>query len=359
MSQAKDYICDLTPYQPGLPIERIMRESSVKLESIIRLDSNENPLGPSPKARAAFGEASKTVNRYPEQFSLVSSLARHYGVDSAMVVVGNGSNDILDIIARTYLGAGDEAISTQYSFAIYAIATQSTGARNVVVPAKSFGHDLPAMLRAITPRTKLIWIDNPGNPTGTFVPYAELREFLREVPAHVMVVLDEAYYEYLDDTDQADSISWLKEHPNLIPVRTFSKIYGLAGLRVGFCIAAPEVAELLNRVRQPYNVNNLALVAAKAALTDREFVERSRNLVQEGKRLLIAELRELHLETLPAFGNFISFRAVNGQALRAALLSKGVIIRPLDGYGMTDWLRLTVGLPEENKRFIEVLKACL
>lgn len=359
MNIANQYICDLNPYQPGVPMDEVARVYNLNLSSIVKLASNENPLGPSPKALAAIRDASSAVHRYPEQHRLVNALAEHYGIKPSMVAIGSGSNDILDLIARTYLNDGDEAISAQYSFAVYQIATQSAGATNVVVPAKDYGHDLEAMAAAVTPATKVVWLVNPNNPTGTFLPHAAVKRFIEQLPASVIVVLDEAYCEYLESADQANSISWLAEHPNLVLVRTFSKIYGLAGLRAGYGIAAPEIIELLNRVRLPFNVSTLALAGATAALADQEFVARSREVNAQERSLLLQKLAELHLECLPAYGNFVTFRVADAAATNKALLQRGVITRPLAGYGMTDWIRVTVGLPDENMLFIQSLRASL
>ncbi len=359
MTTANQYIQNLTPYNPGKPIEAVAAEYGLDPAMVIKLASNENPLGPSPKATEAIRAASQSVHRYPEQHVLVEALAAHLGVDPAMVVIGNGSNDVLDMIARTYLNDGDEAISAQYSFAVQQIATQSAGATNVVVPAKNYGHDLDAMAAAVTSATKVVWLINPNNPTGTFVPYAEVKRFIEQLPAHIIVVLDEAYCEYVEPADQTDTIAWLAEHPNLVITRTFSKIYGLAGLRAGYGVAAPEIIGLLHRARHPFNVNNLAIAGATAALTDTEFVEKCRRNNAQERAALLQQLKELRLECLPAYGNFITFRVDNATAVFENLLRQGVILRPLAGYGMTDWLRVTVGLPEESERFISALTSLL
>ncbi len=357
--RAPTYICDLQPYQPGLPIELVAREYGLDPKKVVKLASNENPLGISQKARTALEQALPGVNRYPEQYELAQALAKHYHISSDMIVLGNGSNDVLDLIARVFLGVGDEAISSQYGFAVYAITTQSVGAQNVIVPAKGYSHDLAAMLKSITPKTKVIWLANPNNPTGSFVPYGEVKDFLAKVPEDVIVVLDEAYYEYLAPEEQIDTIAWLAEHPNLILVRTFSKIYGLAGLRVGYGIMSAEVTGLLNRVRQPFNVNTLAMTAATAALSDQDFVTKSTKLNSTGREQLLSGLKKLGLECLPAHGNFMTFRVGNAGPVYVSLLKQGVIIRPLAGYGMQDWLRATIGLAEENDRFLQALAEVL
>lgn len=355
----QSYVCDLAPYQPGLPVELVAREYGLPAEAIIKLASNENPLGTSPSAVAAIEEAAMQAHRYPEQYQLIQALAAHHKLSDAQFVLGNGSNDILDLIARVYLGQGDEAISSQYGFAIYQSATQSTGAKNVVAPARKYGHDLQAMRAAVTSRTKVIWIANPNNPTGTFIPYEDIQSFVESVPPSVAIVLDEAYYEYLKLGDQEDTTQWLCDYPNVILVRTFSKIYGLAGLRIGYAMASPQVAELLNRLRQPFNGNNLALAAATAALQDQAFVQKSYTANIRGRDWLLAGLENMGLECLPAYGNFITFKVADASQVNQMLLRQGVIVRPLASYGMSDYLRVTVGLLKENERFLHALSGIL
>jgi histidinol-phosphate aminotransferase len=352
----QSYICDLTPYQPGKPIELVARQYGLDPAKIVKLASNENPLGMSPKAKTAVRRALNDAHRYPDQYQLLQKLSAKLGVGPECLVLGNGSNDVLDLTARTFLNHGDEAISAQYAFAVYHIATQSVGARNVVVSAQNFGHDLPAMLCAVTPKTRVIWIANPNNPTGTFVPGTELKTFLEAVPPHIAVVLDEAYGEYLSPEDQYDSVQWLAAHPNLIITRTFSKIYGLAGLRIGYAITSKRIAELMNRVRQPFNGSVLALAAATAALTDVDFVKHSAAVNRTGRKYLIKELQRLGLQCLPAYGNFVTFTPQNTTRVNQQLLEQGIIVRPLAGYDMPNWLRVTVGLASENRRFMRAIK---
>lgn len=354
--QANQHIKDLSPYIPGAPIEQIAREFNIEPKNIIKLASNENPLGMSPKARSAMQAAAAGLNRYPEQHNLVQAVSKKLGVDAAQIVLGNGSNDVLDLIARTYLTTGKSAVSSEYAFAIYAIATRATGASNTVVAAKDFGHDLPAMLKAISAQTKIVWIANPNNPTGTFISPQEVYGFIKQVPQHVIIVLDEAYTEYLAPNERAESIKWVADHPNLICVRTFSKIYGLAGLRIGYGVAAPEVANLLNRVRQPFNANNLAIAAAEAALEDAEFVTQSYAANQAGMQQLKYGLDALNVKYLPAHGNFITIKISNANSVNNALLQRGIIVRPLAGYGMANYLRVTVGTAAENTKFLSALK---
>ncbi|MDR0234221.1 MAG: histidinol-phosphate transaminase [Zoogloeaceae bacterium] len=357
--QSLPYIRAISPYQPGKPMTQLARELGMPVERIVKLASNENPLGASPKAKAAMEEALADVERYPDPHDLIAALAEKHGVRAGQIVLGNGSNDVLDLIARVYLDSGRSAVYSQYAFAVYPIATLSVGGEGIAVPARDYGHDPEAMLAAIRPDTSVLWIANPNNPTGTFLSAESLHAFLAKVPARVMVALDEAYGEYLASEEAYDSVAWLAEFPNLIICRTFSKIYGLAGLRIGYGIAGGPVAELMNRVRQPFNCNNLALVAAEAALSDREFVERSHALNQQGMRDLIAGFSRLGLEYIPSRGNFVTFRVNNGAAVNQKLLQAGVIVRPLAGYGMPDWLRVTIGTAEENEKFRKALSGCL
>lgn len=353
--QANKYIANLAPYQPGLPIELVARQYNLQPHNIIKLASNENPLGMSPKAKLAVQRAAQNVHRYPEQHDLLQAISATTGVAPDGIVLGNGSNDVLDLIARTYIAPGDSATSSQYAFAIYQIATQSAGGHNSIAPAKDFGHDLTAMRRAITPTTKIIWIANPNNPTGTYITPNKLAHFIASVPPHITVVLDEAYYEYLAPSDRANTTDWLAHYKNLIIVRTFSKIYGLAGLRIGYGLASPQIANLLNRVRQPFNANNLALCAATAALNDTVFVKKSYSLNLAERTKLTAGLHKLGLRTLPAFGNFVTARVANANHVNQQLLQRGIIVRPLAGYDMPDYLRITVGLATENAALLQAL----
>jgi histidinol-phosphate aminotransferase len=299
--------------------------------------------------------AAAHIHRYPEQFALLQALAVHLGAEPDSLIIGNGSNNVLDLIARTYLGKGDEAVVSEYAFAMYRLAVQSAGATTVVAAAKDYGHDLEAMRSAITPSTKIIWLANPNNPTGTFIPYARIKQFLRRVPQEVIVVLDEAYREYVPAGKRANPVEWVQAHPNLIVVRTFSKIYGLAGLRIGYGIAAADVAELLNRVRLPFNAGNPAIAAATAALEDQAFVAKSYAANTLGRSELIKELQALGYVCLPAYGNFVTCKTGAIAQVGERLLGKGIIVRPLGGYRMPDWIRVTVGLPAENNRFLAAL----
>jgi histidinol-phosphate aminotransferase len=357
--QAPPYIRAISPYIPGKPITELARQMGIPVEKIVKLASNENPLGMSPKARKAVEAALAGVERYPDQFDLIAALAERHGVAQEQVVLGNGSNDVLDMAARVFLAPGRSAVFSKHAFAVYPLATMAAGAECIIAPAKHYGHDPAAMLVAIRPDTRIVWIANPNNPTGNFLPQAELRAFIGKIPADVAVVLDEAYTEYLAPADRADTAAWIKDIPNLIVTRTFSKIYGLAGLRVGYAVARPEVADLLNRVRQPFNVNNLALAGALAALDDHGFVADSFELNRRGMEQIVAGLKRLGLEHIPSHGNFVTFEVKDGAAVNGKLLQQGVIVRPIGGYGLPNHLRVTIGLETENARFLDALEKSL
>ena len=360
-SLAPDYIRAIMAYQPGKPISELAREMGIAEESIVKLASNENPLGMSVRARDAAIAAIGEISRYPDggAFALKKALCARFGVKPEQLVIGNGSNDILELASQAFLAPGLSALYSRHAFAVYPLATNARGARGIEVAAKNFGHDLDAMAAAIEPQTRVVFIANPNNPTGTFVPGAELEAFLAKVPRHVLVVLDEAYTEYLAPEQRYDSIAWLARFPNLLVSRTFSKAYGLAGLRVGYAIAHPEVADLMNRVRQPFNVSSVALAAAEAALDDDEFLARSAEVNRRGMAQLVAAFRELGLEWIPSAGNFVTFKVGDAIGVNQALLRQGVIVRPIAAYGMPHWLRVSIGLPEENARFIEALRQAL
>jgi len=359
IDQSLAYVRALSPYQPGKPITELAREMGIPVEKILKLASNENPLGMSPKARKAVEAAISGSERYPDQFELIRALAERCGVAQNQVVLGNGSNDVLDLIARVLLAPGRSAVFAQHAFAVYPLATMSTGAELIATPAKNYGHDLDAMRAAIRPDTRIVWIANPNNPTGNFLPYPEVRAFLEAVPQDVVVVLDEAYNEYLPPAERVDTAGWIKDFPNLVVTRTFSKIFGLAGLRVGYALASAEIADLMNRVRQPFNVNNLAIAAAVAALDDHLFVAQSYELNRRGMEQLVAGLKRLGLEHIPSHGNFVTFRAGDGAAVNQKLLKQGVIVRPIGGYGLPEWLRVTIGTEPENARFLEALEKAM
>lgn len=358
---APAHIRAIAPYQPGKPVSELAREMGLEESGIIKLASNENPLGVSPLAQRAIQSVLGELSRYPDGngFELKRALGQRYGVALEQIVLGNGSNDVLDLAARAFLTPADEAIYSQHAFAVYPLAVQAMGARGIEVPARDYGHDLKAMARAITTRTRLAFIANPNNPTGTFVPAYELEAFIASVPAHVLIVLDEAYNEYLPEEVRTDTVAWLKRFDNLVISRTFSKVYGLAGLRAGYALASSEVADLMNRVREPFNVNSVALAAAAAALGDDEFVKRSYELNRAGMTQVTAGLDALGLRYIPSFGNFVSFEVRNAPAIFQALLKAGVIVRPIGGYGMPNHLRVSIGLESENARFLASLRQAL
>ncbi|MBK7677395.1 MAG: histidinol-phosphate transaminase [Candidatus Accumulibacter sp.] len=357
--QSLPYIRAVSPYQPGKPITQLAREMGLAVDQIVKLASNENPLGMSPRALTAGVEAMADLARYPDDFALKQALAERTGLGVERIVLGNGSNDVLDLIARVFLAPGRSAIFAQYAFAVYPLATLTAGAEGIAVAARDFGHDLQAMRAALRPDTRLIWIANPNNPTGTFLPYPQLRRFVQSVPADVVVVLDEAYNEYLPPAERCETTAWLSETPNLVITRTFSKIYGLAGLRIGYALTSADIADLMNRVRQPFNCNNLALAAAAAALDDHQFVAASYALNRSGMEQIVGGLKRLGCTHIPSHGNFVTFRVADAFLANQRLLKQGVIVRPLVAYGMPDWLRVTIGTETENLRFLAALEASL
>jgi histidinol-phosphate aminotransferase len=356
-----EYIRRLSPYVPGKPIEELAREHGLAEGDIVKLASNENPRGPSPKVREAIACAVAGVTRYPDGngFALKTALAERYRVSIDQIVLGNGSNDVLELATQAFLRPGDHAVYSQHAFAVYPLATQARGATGIVVPARELGHDLSAMLAAITPRTRIVFVANPNNPSGTWLPPAALREFIAGVPADVLIVLDEAYNEYLEREEQADTAAWIAEHPNLLVSRTFSKAYGLAGLRVGFGLADASVADMLNRVRQPFNVNSIAQAAAIAALADTAYVEESARLNRSGLEQLMNSLDALGVAFVPSHGNFLLVHVGEASTVYEKLLRQGVIVRPVANYGLPGHLRVTVGLAAENQRFLDALRAAL
>ena len=361
---APPYIRSIAPYQPGKPISELARELGLEASGIIKLASNENPLGVSPKAKLAMRAVLDGVALYPDGngFELKQALSRHLCVEMDQLVLGNGSNDVLELAARAFLAPANAAVYAQHAFAVYPLVVQAMGCKGIEVPAKNYGHDLDAMLRAVRstgPDTRIVFVANPNNPTGTLAPAGDMERFIAGLPAHVLVVLDEAYNEYLRPEHRANSLSWLKKYPNLLITSTFSKVYGLAGLRVGYAVGSAGVADMLNRVRQPFNVNSISLAAAAAALDDHEFVRRSYELNLAGMEQLTAGLKNLGLEYIPSHGNFVTFKMRDAKGVNAALLKSGVIVRPIAGYGLRDWLRVSIGLASENARFLSCLKQAI
>ncbi|WP_439639088.1 histidinol-phosphate transaminase [Nevskia sp.] len=359
----------LEPYSPGMPIDELQRR--LGLTDVIKLASNENPLGPSPKVKTALAEhaANGNVSLYPDGggFRLKAKIAEFHGIDASRITLGNGSNDLLEFIARVFLGPGRKALFSEYCFAVYPLATLAQNAEAIVAkalpadhPVMPFGHDLDALAAALTPEVSVVMIANPNNPTGTWVEPAALEAFIAKVPAQTIVVLDEAYIEYFDPALKPDSRAWLDRYPNLVVTRTFSKTYGLAGLRAGYALSHASVADLLNRVRQPFNLNMLALLAAEVALGDQAHVAQAVELNRSEMARLKAEFSALGLKVLPSQANFLTFNVGRDAApVHKGLLERGVIVRPMASYGMPTWLRVSIGTAAENTRFLEALKAAL
>jgi len=358
---APEYVRGIAPYVPGKPIADLARELGLRESDIVKLASNENPRGPGEAVRAALLRTTDELSRYPDGngFALKAALAARFGVEPGSIVLGNGSNDVLELVTQAFLTPGDEAVYSQHAFAVYPLATRARGAMGIEVPADAFGHDLPAMRASITAATRIVFVANPNNPTGTWIEPGTLEAFIASVPADVLVVLDEAYDEYLEPSDQSQSARWIARYPNLVVSRTFSKAYGLAALRIGYGIMHAHVADMLNRVRQPFNVNALAQAAAVAALADTGYVDASRRLNREGMRSLEDGLRALKLRSLPSQANFLLVGVPHAERVHQRLLRAGVIVRPVANYGLPDWLRVTVGLPAENRRFLDALAQSL
>ena len=351
-------IAALQPYKPGKPIDELARELGIN--DIVKLASNENPLGPTPGVLDAIAAASTELPRYPDGsgFELKQALAQHLGVQAAQITLGNGSNDVLDLVARVAMQPGDQAIIAEHSFVVYRLAVTCCGGDLITVPAKAYGADLEAMLAAVTDRTRLIFLANPNNPTGTWVTASAVERFLQQVPADVWVVLDEAYFEYVEEAEYGNGLDLLSKHPNLIVTRTFSKIYGLAAVRLGFSVSSPEFADLLNRARQPFNVNGLAMAAGLAALADNDYVERSRALNRDGMKQITEGLTARGFSYIPSVGNFVAFDSGRpGGDVFEALLQQGVIVRPIAEYGLPNHVRVSIGTAIENERFLAALSA--
>jgi histidinol-phosphate aminotransferase len=355
-SLATSGVAGLQPYHPGKPIEELQRE--LGLDEVIKLASNENPLGPSQNVLDTIA-ATKDLSRYPDGngFNLKKALTDKHNIDSDRITLGNGSNDVLEMVTRAFVTSEHQVIYSQHSFAVYPIVTQAVGAEHVVIPANDWGHDLTAMLDAVTDKTRLMFIANPNNPTGTWVNSTSLRNLLENVPENVIVLVDEAYYEYARSEEHyPDSSLWLNDFNNLIVTRTFSKAYGLAGLRIGYALSHPDIANLLNRVRQPFNNNSLALAAAETALQDAQYIEQSVETNQSGMKQLILAFDDMGLEFIPSKGNFICVDFEQpADDIYQALLRTGVIVRPIANYGMPNHLRISIGQEFENTRFINEL----
>jgi len=348
-------------YQPGRPIEEVARELGLPPENIIKLASNENPLGPSKKAVAAMRKALPGLSLYPDgnAFYLRNKLAAKLAVSPANLIFGNGSNEIIEFIGHALIGQGDEVVVSQYCFAVYPIVTALFGGKLVVVPAVEYGHDLPAMLQAITPKTKVVFVANPNNPTGTSVSKDALLRFIESVPSHVVIALDEAYLEFLDDP--LDLLPAIREGrlPNVILMRTFSKIYGLAGLRLGYGLAHADLIAELEKIRQPFNINSMSQVAAMAALDDEAHADRTKRNNRRGLKTYKKAFKKLGLEFVPPSGNFILVRVGDGQRVFLELQKLGVIVRPMGGYQLPEWIRISMGTPKENERCLQALETVI
>lgn len=366
LNSANNGVQALTPYAPGKPLSELEREYGIT--HAIKLASNENPLGPSPLVLEALRGACSDLARYPDGngFALKTALSAQLGVEPACITLGNGSNDVLELVARAFLSPQSAAVFSAHAFAVYPIVTQAIGARGNVAPAHdgsrgpAFGHDLQAMQNAIDADTRVVFIANPNNPTGTWVTRADLRAFVEAVPASIVVVIDEAYFEYVEHADYPDTVQWIAEFPNLLVTRTFSKAYGLASLRVGYGVSQPPLADVLNRVRQPFNVNSFAQAAAVAALQDEAHLAAAIDVNRRGMQQLEAGFRRLELDYIASAGNFVSVNVGRAPAqVYTALLREGVIVRPVANYAMPGYLRISVGLPEENQRCLDALAKVL
>jgi histidinol-phosphate aminotransferase len=355
-----DYVRDLIPYIPGKPVEELERELGIR--DAIKIASNENPLGPSPLALRAISEALLKINRYPDGdvFYLKRKLAKRLDVKPENLFFGNGSNEVIELVARAFMKPGDEAIMGEFAFIVFPIVTQAVGAKAIISPMSNLTHNLEDMFDRITGKTKAVFIANPNNPTGTMVKRDELEWFLERVPEGIIVVIDEAYFDYVDDADYPNSLDYQNSGKAVVTVRTFSKIYGLAGLRLGFGVCSEEIISYMNRVREPFNVNSLAQVAAHAALDDKEHVTRSREINRAGLRYLEKELKKIKIPFAPSSANFILLDLGSDPIpVYNSLLREGVIVRPVLNYGLKTHLRVTVGLQEENERFIKAIKKVL
>jgi histidinol-phosphate aminotransferase len=358
--QLLPHLTQLTPYQAGKPLEELERELGIT--GAIKLASNENPLGPSPKAMAAVQANLSELHRYPDShvYYLKKDLAAHLGLSPGQLIFGNGSDEILDLLVRALVPAGGEVLSTTHTFLMYGLITKAVGGVFRPVPLKKLRVDLKAVAQAVNPQTRLIILNNPNNPTGTVFYREEWEAFLAAVPPNVTVVLDEAYLDFADDPRVPSGLAYLREDRALVGLRTFSKVYGLAGLRIGYGYGPSPLIDCLNRLRMPFNINRLAQVAARAALTDTDFLARTLKLVHTGKEEICRGLARLGLEYLPSQSNFILIRVPKpGQEVFQAMLRQGVIIRAMDAYGLPDYIRVNVGLPQENRRCLEALQKVL
>jgi histidinol-phosphate aminotransferase len=351
----------LPVYQPGRPIEEVARELNLAPDQVIKLASNENPLGPSPAALAAMEKALHQIHLYPDgnAFYLKQKLAQNLGVEPKHLILGNGSNEIIEFVGHALMAPGAEVIVSQYCFAVYPIVTHLFGANLVTVPARDYGHDLPAMLRAVTPRTRVIFVANPNNPTGTLAPAADVMRLINELPSTILLVMDEAYIEFLEEPCDLRPLILAGQTPNLLLMRTFSKIHGLAGLRLGYGIGRPDLIASLEKVRQPFNINALGQAGALAALGDAEHIHRTRQNNTAGLKFYADAFRKLDLQFIPSHANFILVRVGDGSRVFNELQKSGVITRPMASYQLPEWIRISIGTPKENQRCLEALKNVL
>jgi histidinol-phosphate aminotransferase len=356
LSNAHKHILDLVAYEPGKPVEELAREMGLEPSQIIKLASNENPLGPSPAALQAMRDTLERSHFYPDggAWALRNAIAEKLDLKRENVILGNGSNEIIEFIGHAFLKPGDEVVTAGHAFAVYSLMAQLFGATTVAVPDPGFTHDLDAMLAAITPRTRQLFIANPNNPTGTLVGQEAINRFMEQVPDHVLVIFDEAYFEFLDNPP--DVLRYVREDRNVVVMRTFSKIQGLANLRIGYGLAPARIAEVLQKTRQPFNANGIAQVGALAGLRDEEHMRRTRELTHEGRKYLEAEFTRLGLTFVPSVANFVLVQVGDGDAVFKALLKRGVIVRAMRSYKLPDWIRVSVGTMEQNHRFIEELE---
>lgn len=360
-SQANPYIFDLVRYLPGKPIEETAREIGMLPQDIVKMASNENPLGPSPKAVEAMTKCLLTSHIYPdgEAFKLCSAIGDKLDISWSQVVVGNGSSEVIELLCHSFLNPQVEMIVSQYSFSMYKVMATLFGAIYTEVPAKNYGHDLRAMLAAINDKTRLVFITNPNNPTGTALSAQEIEHFMANVPDHVVVVFDEAYVEFLESKNQVDTLRYVREERNVCVLRTFSKIQGLAGLRIGYGVTTPVLADLLHKSRAPFNANAVAQAGALAAISDDEHIANSQRINRQGLVFFEKELAHRGLEYIPSNGNFILIKVGNAQNVFDAMLQQGVIIRAMASSGLPEWIRITVGHPQQNERCLEALDKAL
>ena len=356
---ANPQLREITVYQPGKPIEETARELGLDSGAIIKLASNENPLGPSPKAMEAMRDALETGHLYPDGggFCLCNAVAAKLGVGPENVILGNGSNEVLEFLGHAFLNPGDDIITSQYAFVVYKLIATSFGARAIEVSSPDYQQDLDGMLAAVTPKTRLIFVPNPNNPTGTLLSQGAIDDFMSRISENVIVVFDEAYFEFLDRPP--DTLRFVREGRNIVVLRTFSKIHGLAGLRIGYAVGPADLVQVLHKTRQPFNVNSIAQVGALAALEDDEHLRETKRVVDEGRAYLQEKFAKMKVPFVRGTANFVMVRVGDGHAIFEKLLRKGIIVRPLKGYDLPEWVRISVGTMEENKKLIVALKKVL